>query len=120
MSPCSSSCPIGAKTDTFESKPQSPRGVKDVVKVVYQRIVSDEGSSFVFLDKKARHFRGAYHFHPEYEITMITAGRGMRVVGDSLAEFGPGDLVLMGSNLPHQYVSDSGEPAGARAFVIQF
>ncbi len=90
------------------------------MKVVYQRIVSDEGSSFVFLDKKARYFRGAYHFHPEYEITMITAGRGMRVVGDSLAEFAPGDLVLLGSNLPHQYMSDATGPAGARAFVIQF
>ncbi|HWD92639.1 MAG TPA: AraC family transcriptional regulator [Verrucomicrobiae bacterium] len=91
------------------------------MKVVFQKVISEEGSSFAILDKSARQFRGSYHFHPEYEITLITEGTGVRLVGDNISEFAPGDLVLLGSNLPHQFMSDTrAKPARARAFVVHF
>lgn len=91
------------------------------MKVIFQKVISQEGSSFATTDKKARLFRGSYHFHPEYEITLITEGTGVRLVGDNISEFAPGDLVLLGSNLPHQFMSDArAKPARARAFVIHF
>ena len=91
------------------------------MKIVFEKIVPDVGSSFAILDKRAPAFDGRYHFHPEIEITLIESSTGRRVVGDSIESFAPGDLVLLGENLPHQYVSDPpSRPAGARAKVIQF
>jgi AraC-like DNA-binding protein len=91
------------------------------MKLIYQKVLAAEDCSFAFLEKRSLHFRGSYHFHPEFEITLITAGSGLRVVGDNISSYAPDDLVLLGSNLPHQYVSD--QPSRGRqshAFVIQF
>ncbi len=44
-----------------------------------------------------------WHYHPEYELTLTIIARGQRFVGDSAAEFGACDLVLIGANLPHAW-----------------
>ncbi len=64
-------------------------------------------------------FAGAgehWHFHPEYELTLITKGKGKRFVGDDVANFTAPDLVLIGPNLPHCY-SDLRESSG---YAVQF
>jgi AraC-like DNA-binding protein len=91
------------------------------MKIFFEKIVPQAGSSFAILDKRAPAFDGRFHFHPEIEITLIQSSSGRRVVGDSIESFAPGDLVLLGENLPHQYVSNSASrKAPAQAKVIQF
>jgi hypothetical protein len=47
-----------------------------------------------------------WHFHPEYEIHHVVATSGHYFVGDFIGNFEPGNLVLTGPNLPHNWVSD--------------
>lgn len=48
-----------------------------------------------------------FHFHDSCELVFIEEGFGKRVVGDNVAHFTKGDLVLMGPNLPHIWQNDS-------------
>lgn len=65
-------------------------------------------------------FEFKWHYHPEYELTFIIKGEGYRLVGDSCESFGPGDLVLLGSNLPHTWVGNAENGTLFEAVVIQF
>ncbi len=61
-----------------------------------------------------------WHHHPELELTLIVSGTGWRHVGDSIEEFGPGDLVLVGGGTPHCWLSPSATPKTDSAIVVQF
>jgi AraC-like DNA-binding protein len=63
-----------------------------------------------------------WHFHPEYEIHQVVATRGRYFVGDFIGEFEPGNLVLTGPNLPHNWVSDLPKDVTVplRGRIIQF
>ncbi|MBX2845434.1 MAG: AraC family transcriptional regulator [Saprospiraceae bacterium] len=47
-----------------------------------------------------------WHFHPEIELVYLPEGSGKRHIGNHLSYFTNGDLVLIGSNLPHSGFSD--------------
>ncbi|MEN8115514.1 MAG: AraC family transcriptional regulator [Bacteroidota bacterium] len=71
------------------------------------------------------HFTYPWHFHSEYEILYIISGFGTSFVADNIQEFTSGDLVLLGSNLPHFWKSDESihsEENGEKVkyIVIQF
>ncbi len=68
------------------------------------------------------HMVAKWHFHPEYEVHVITASSGKFFVGDFIGDFGPGNLVLLGPNLPHNWVSDvaPGEQVPERGIIVQF
>ncbi len=63
-----------------------------------------------------------WHFHPEYELHQVVATRGRYFVGDHIGEFEPGNLVLTGPNLPHNWVSELPEGAVVplRCRIVQF
>lgn len=48
-----------------------------------------------------------WHFHPEYELVLVTESTGKRFVGDNISRFGPGNLALLGPYLPHLYRNDA-------------
>lgn len=52
------------------------------------------------------HFTYPWHFHTEYEIIYVIEGTGNSFVGNSIESFEPGDVALLGSNLPHFWRSD--------------
>ncbi len=63
-----------------------------------------------------------WHFHPEYEIQVITSTTGKYFVGDYIGSFEPGNLVMTGPNLPHNWVSNvpHGERVDERCLILQF
>jgi AraC-like DNA-binding protein len=93
-----------------------------MIKASYEIIQSVNGQSFLFrkFDKSA--FDAPYHFHPEYELTCILEGKGKRYVGSRMDDFGTGDLVLLGPNLPHCWKLEqlNEEKSSGSAIVVQF
>ncbi|MDE2146585.1 MAG: AraC family transcriptional regulator [Burkholderiales bacterium] len=63
-----------------------------------------------------------WHFHPEYELHQVVATTGHYFVGDFIGNFAPGNLVLTGPNLPHNWVSQlpAGSEVPLRSRVLQF
>ena len=63
-----------------------------------------------------------WNYHPEYEVHLIRFGTGRYIVGDRIDAFSAGQLVLVGSNLPHHWISDlePGEIIADRDIVFQF
>ncbi|WP_274631399.1 AraC family transcriptional regulator [Arvimicrobium flavum] len=63
-----------------------------------------------------------WHFHPEYELHLVAATSGRYFVGDFIGDFEPGNLVLTGPNLPHNWVSDipKGASVPLRCRIVQF
>lgn len=63
-----------------------------------------------------------WHFHPEYELHHVVATTGRYFVGDFIGSFEPGNLVLTGPNLPHNWISDIGadQMVPLRNRLVQF
>ncbi len=86
----------------------------------YEKIPANDETSLLARHIKVPYFDAPLHFHPEYELTLIISGNGKRFVGDSVENFESGDLVLLGSNLPHFWRSDKPSETTSEAIVIQF
>ena len=76
-------------------------------------------SSFTAYWRQTDYFDFHWHYHPELELTYIHQGSGTRLVGDHAERYEDGDLVLLGSNLPHTWASElKGQEQSA--IVVQF
>lgn len=63
-----------------------------------------------------------WHYHDAYELHYIIQSSGKLFVGDYIGEFRPGNLVLTGPRLPHNWISTDVPEEGipARDMAIQF
>lgn len=86
----------------------------------YERPAVANGSTFVSFLRCEDSFDFAWHFHREYELTLITAGSGTRYVGTTVERYLPGDLVLLGPELPHTYASAQPSEAAVTQFRHDF
>jgi AraC-like DNA-binding protein len=90
------------------------------VKATFEKVALRSDESFRLMEVTRHRFGGGWHFHPEVELTFIVESRGIRFIGDRASRFEAGDMVLVGPNLPHCWISDEGEARRARAIVLQF
>ncbi|TFD52258.1 AraC family transcriptional regulator [Cryobacterium frigoriphilum] len=63
-----------------------------------------------------------WNYHPEYEIHYARRRSGRYIVGDSVGLFDAGQLVLIGPNVPHDWITDlaAGESISQSDLVFQF
>lgn len=90
------------------------------MKPIFKKVESNSEEAFVARIDQFSQFYNKWHFHPELELTHIVKGRGTRFVGDNIEFFQEGDLILVGSNLPHVWKNQNEESELAVAQVIQF
>lgn len=95
------------------------------MKSIELRLPMDFDKSFVVFEEIGRFFPCPWHYHPEYELVLVIRSSGRRMVGDHIGYFKEGDLVFMGSMLPHVWVNDPVYLNGkanhlAEAVVIHF
>jgi len=106
----------------FELIPADSRRSDRRIKPYFEKIRS-ASSSVVAFERNDCEFPFYWHYHPEFELTLIINSRGQRLVGDGIADYGPGDLVLLGPNVPHSWRSGPVKTQRAemhRAIVVQF
>jgi len=92
------------------------------MKASFEKISLSPDQSFRADEWSLPAFNSPWHFHPEIELTYIISSTGQRMVGDSLEPFSPGELVLIGPNLPHvwQNLMEPHQEVLASSVVIQF
>ena len=69
----------------------------------FEIIESSFGSSFYYSKyaQKLNNKAHVWHYHPEIEMVFVNGGAGKRQIGSHLSYYTEGDLILIGSNLPH-------------------
>lgn len=62
----------------------------------------------------------SWHFHPELQLCYVAQGTGQRLIGDQLCDIEAGEVVLLGSNLPHVWRYDKSSDGDVKATVVHF
>ncbi len=60
-------------------------------------------TSFLYNKLQCNYFDKPWHFHEEYELVLIEKSRGTKFIGDKVGLFEEGELMLIGSNIPHLF-----------------
>ena len=95
--------------------------VRDRAPVV-ERVVTDASETFLWRLDDYPWARNVWNVHPEYEIHLVRNASGVALVGDHVERFEPGHLTIVGSHLPHDWVTSvrPGERIRGRDIVLQF
>jgi AraC-like DNA-binding protein len=78
--------------------------MKSTFKPQFELIEPSFGYSFFYRRYDAANpnpNEASWHYHPEMELVYVNAGAGKRQIGSHLSHYRNGDLILIGSNLPH-------------------
>jgi len=62
--------------------------------------------SFSVREDRDPFINNRWHYHAEVELIIFHQGSGTQFVGDHIKRFQPGDIILVGSNLPHYWRYD--------------
>lgn len=76
----------------------------------FEKVDPSFGSSFSFKSfnqENQNRNHTFWHYHPEIELVYVNGGSGKRQIGSHISYYQHGDLILIGSNLPHCGFTDS-------------
>jgi AraC-like DNA-binding protein/quercetin dioxygenase-like cupin family protein len=82
---------------------------------------SGANESFRLIEVNETYSGCHWHFHPEMQVGHVIGGTGERAIGDSLHAIEPGEVILLGPNLPHVWRYDvDRSSARVEAIAIHF
>jgi AraC-like DNA-binding protein len=95
------------------------------MKPALEHLPKEKDHSFVVKFFDYPYYPTPWHYHPEYEIVLVTESTGKRFIGDHIGDFRPGNLAFLGPNIPHTYRNDDKyyeehSSRRARSIVIHF
>ncbi|SEN75494.1 transcriptional regulator, AraC family [bacterium A37T11] len=95
------------------------------MKPLFHKVPTQLQSSFSIRHDVQNNFGSIWHYHPELELHHVIHGEGVRFIGDNISNFSSGEIILIGSNLPHTWRCNEEyllrESGGlAEAIVIHF
>jgi len=95
------------------------------MKPILRKASYELDTSFRVKVDKRPFFDGQWYYHPEVELIVIRKSCGMLCVGDRIDRYNVGDVLVLGSCLPHLFKSDPEYFAGTadhgvEAIVIHF
>lgn len=93
--------------------------------IMNEQLAINEQNPIIARSYDYNRFTYPWHIHQEFEIIYVKESSGERFVADRIEKFFPGDLILLGSNLPHYMKSDEiyfdNNPAlRVKGVIIQF
>lgn len=92
---------------------------------MHEQLPIDDNHPIIARYYDYKRFTYPWHFHRAYEIIYVREGHGERFVADNIGTFGAGDIILLGSNLPHymrsavEYFSENSQKR-VKGVIIQF
>lgn len=76
---------------------------KGNMRLTYKQTEKNPGRSFMARQDTMPCIEQDWHYHKELELIYFMKSTGTRYVGNSIGNFGPGELYLIGSNVPHLF-----------------
>ena len=73
---------------------------------ILQRLPLSKDLSYIYERYESPFFETPWHYHDEFEIVLCDGGFGKKVIGNHTSEYKEGDLILIGSKLPHWFSAD--------------
>ncbi len=70
------------------------------------KVTKEPGHSFNVRQDLVPNINNRWHYHVEVELIHFKKGEGTQFIGDNIKRFKPGDVALVGSNLPHSWRFD--------------
>src|SRR4051812_39125147 len=75
----------------------------DIMKPQLHKLPLINDNSFLYNRLCCSYFDKPWHFHEEYELVLIEQSQGTKFIGDNVSLFQDGELMLIGSNIPHLF-----------------
>ncbi|WP_427871465.1 hypothetical protein [Flavobacterium sp. MMS24-S5] len=95
------------------------------MKLEQTKIASYLNTKVSVLNRIEPFFQAPFHSHPELELVYVKESYGKRIIGNSVMPFEPGDMVFLGSDIPHVWLNDEKyyhgiEDLRAHSIVVYF
>ncbi len=71
------------------------------------KVLRSTDETFIVQKDQESFFYDSYHLHDEIQLSLINEGSGTLITGNYIGRFEPGDLFLIGSNIPHVFRCES-------------